>query len=84
MSGEQSLACLQSWVLVWEQGVFPSPQVVPGPGPGPAWAQGRYSVQQGACGRLAAQSLSYPGGFAPQTPQKVALRAPRCVHQEMC
>ncbi len=36
MSGERSLACLRSWVLVWEQGAFPSSQAGPGPGPN-AW-----------------------------------------------
>ena len=44
MSGERSLACLRSWVLVWEQGAFPSPQAGPGPWPqaraGP-WPQAR-------------------------------------------
>ena len=54
MSGEQSLACLRSWVPVWEQGAFTSTQAGPGP-------QGRYSVQEGDCERLAAQGLHPPG-----------------------
>ena len=29
MPGERSLACLQSWVLVWEQGAFPRPLAPP-------------------------------------------------------
>ena len=35
MSGERSLACLRSWVLVWEQGAFANSKGGPGPGPAP-------------------------------------------------